>query len=902
MEFNFDKETKKFYLPNNMTFEDYFKELTILDDYIMAEINNDYIRFSKNSKKVKFVGKGHNEEIFVVNVNQVIYILNLFEFKRYKIKDKDGNIKKKIDNDLDFDEIIYLENILEKEEYNKVQTPMKEDISLNNLSLLYFDYQKHEYKEDGKFELTKEREDFFNQLKTLIKNNNFIPICGPKSIGKTTSILYYAKKNYKNQYFYINLSYCKNLLLNDKYEQLYLCICKELCNCLKFEEITQFYNYISNQKYSNIMKLVLGIIQYLDKNFINNQFFIIIDQYKEKIDKKYNIIQEIELRTKVDDRFNILVCSSINEYDLRNSIQNRLKQNTNFYLNFLFVNKLIYIKDNNLTDFKDEEKELLKQSGNLFQFYYKILENKSYKNKGISEIKKEIMNHIIEDINEYFDENDYEKKKEIIRTIHQNIDQKKKFIELKENLNLFPFKYFNLNVNNKNFFRINDLKEDTEIIISESYPIVIDCINQIFQSSKYELKKLKGNKLTVNIKKAIQYINLEENFNDYLWLYRKNNNFYECKIIEKILITSLLNLNDEDAKTISNCTNNITNINESILITLRHQNAKHFDTGILKLKRIDTNNIKYFELYLFQETLKKKAEERLSITTLNEDKACLKYLFFIKSSIRIENIFFSYIFNKDSLDTTTMNYCQENKINYQIYEDQKPDLQDSGIETKIRLRVEYPILPKENEKEKEEFLLDNLEIDYSVDKRKLENQYERLKEFLSKKRNITNNDDELNNKIKSFQKYVNSEFRNYEIRDKTIQEFLMNQENEDIPGISYIVDNKTQKYLKDIKFSKKELKNLFSLMNFYNSDLDILKIIKLKGVSTYDIQNYDCALISIKDKEKFFIDLKKKMSYLLSENKLVGEAIILGEAFYLIKFAPKKIISYVKKTQKNQKK
>lgn len=82
MEFNFDKETKKFYLPNNMTFEDYFKELTILDDYIMAEINNNYIRFSKNSKKVKFVGKGHNEEIFVVNANQVIYI-GIFFFVRY---------------------------------------------------------------------------------------------------------------------------------------------------------------------------------------------------------------------------------------------------------------------------------------------------------------------------------------------------------------------------------------------------------------------------------------------------------------------------------------------------------------------------------------------------------------------------------------------------------------------------------------------------------------------------------------------------------------------------------------------------------------------------------------------------------------------------------------------------
>lgn len=819
----------------------------------------------------------------------------MFEFKRYKIKDKDGNIKKKINNNLDFDEIIYLENILEKEEYNKVQTPMKEDISLNNLSLLYFDYQKHEYKEDGKFELTKEREDFFNQLNTLTRDNNFIPICGPKSIGKTASILYYAKKNYKNQYFYINLSYCKNLLLNDKYEQLYLCICKELCNCLEFEEITQFYNYISNQKYSNIMKLVLGIIQYLDKNFINNQFFIIIDQYKEKIDKKYKVIRDIELRTKIDDRFNVLVCCSINEFDLRNSIQTRFEQNTHFYLNFLFVNKLIYIKDNNLTDFKDEEKKLLKQLGNLFSFYYKILENKSYKNKPISEIKKIIMNQINEDINEYFDENDYEKKKEIIRAIHNNIDKKKKFIELKENLNLFPFKYFYLNVNNKNFFRINDLKEDTEIIIAESYPIVIDCINQIFQFSKYELKKIKENELTVNIKKTIQSNCLKENFNDFLWFYRKNNNFFDCKIKEKILITSLLNLNDEDAKTISNCTNNITNINESILITLKHQNAKHFDTAILKLKRIDTNNVKYFELYLFQGTIKKKADERLSITTLNEDKACLEYLLFIKSSIRIENIFFSYIFNNDSLDTTTMNYCKEIKINYLIYEDQKPDLQDSGIDSKIRLRVEYPILPKENKRE--EFLLNNLEIDYSVEKSKIKDQYNRLEQFLSKKRNITNNGD-LNNKIKSFQKYVKNNFRNYEIREKTIQEYLMNQENEDIAGISYIVDNETKKYLKDIKFSKEELETLFILMNFYNNDLDILKIIKLKYICSNDIQNYDCALISIKGKEKYFIDMNKKNSYLLSENKLF-DYIFFGE-FYLIKFAPKKIISYAKKTQKPQ--
>ena len=93
MEFIYNEEEKKFYLPDNSkTYEDFFKKLEIKEKMICVDMNGTIIRFAKNSKKIKFIGNGHNEDIFITNKNQILYILDLFHFKKYKIKKKQWRI------------------------------------------------------------------------------------------------------------------------------------------------------------------------------------------------------------------------------------------------------------------------------------------------------------------------------------------------------------------------------------------------------------------------------------------------------------------------------------------------------------------------------------------------------------------------------------------------------------------------------------------------------------------------------------------------------------------------------------------------------------------------------------------------------------------------------------------
>ena len=79
---------------------------------------------------------------------------------------------------------------------------------------------------------------------------------------------------------------------------------------------------------------------------------------------------------------------------------------------------------------------------------------------------------------------------------------------------------------------------------------------------------------------------------------------------------------------------------------------------------------------------------------LVEDKSCLKYNLFIKCSIKIENIYFSYVFDKTNKDNATINYCINANINYQIYDGDIPYLTDSEIDSKIIPKFIYPIPSK----------------------------------------------------------------------------------------------------------------------------------------------------------------------------------------------------------------
>ena len=130
---------------------------------------------------------------------------------------------------------------------------------------------------------------------------------------------------------------------------------------------------------------------------------------------------------------------------------------------------------------------------------------------------------------------------------------------------------------------------------------------------------------------------------------------------------------------------------------------------------------------MFQEIIKKKADERLFNLTLIEDRICLKFIFYLNSEIKIDNIYFSYVFDKNNTDNTTKNYCIDLNINYLIYDDNIPSLFDSTINPLIKPKIEFPLIKKMNSTVlKKEYPLEIFDINFSDDK-------EKLKEFQKRK-------------------------------------------------------------------------------------------------------------------------------------------------------------------------
>ena len=893
--FYFDEKEYKFYIyKDGLSYQDIYNSLSpINDDWTFYEDDGVSVTISKNSKLISFIKDIKKINIFITNAHQVFFLLNKFKFTHYKIDGKNPN-EIIIGDNLDFSTIEYLDNLLFREDFDKVDENVKNNtkIFLKNLSLMYFDYQ--EIKEDSEFILTNERNEFFKYLKALIQQSKFIPICGPKSIGKTTSLLYYLKMNARRKYFYINLKYCKKLLLLGKKEKLYLCICKELYNCMTFEDVKKFYNFIFEKDYIKIMELVYEILKYMNRISPFDKCYFLIDHYKEKTDKNYEILQKIEMQTKITDKFHIIVCSSINEYDYRYSLNKKLENSNQYFLNYLLINKLYYVENEFVEKVLNKnEIKLLNDCGNLFIYYYQIKTNKILEEKPLEKTKNEIKEKIIKEINEFLDIQDYNKKINFIRKMHDYVGKKVKFFDLKHNLCLFPFKYFDILKSDLKMFAIKDLQDNTELIIEPSYPIVIDCINSIFKNCKYQLKINSENEIKTNTNKSEKSFQLKENFNDYLWLYRKSFSLYGCKIIDKIKVSSLLDSNSDEGNVIKEASKGLKIISESILITQTSDRARHYDTAILKLYKIE-NEEKFFELYLFHEASKRNGDERICNLILIEDKIYLKYRFYLYSNIKIENVYFSYIIDKKDLDNTAINYCKYNNINYQIYDDDSLILTDSNINPLIRPKFDFPLSSETNwDKYKNEYPLEILDINYSLKKEQLKNEENKLQYFLNKKRELKNNEPEvLTSKIKDIKNYVNNSFRYFEIERQLIQEYSMNKIKNEIVGISYVVDNETKKLIKKIQFTVNELSNLKEIMTkYYHDNIDILKIVKLEGIISLNIPDYDCCILQLDKKgEKFFIDLKLNTSYSLKNKKPKTNIELIGD-YYLIKFTSTSMIS-----------
>lgn len=212
----------------------------------------------------------------------------------------------------------------------------------------------------------------------------YIELCGPYGCGKTVTLLKFINCQNRRAY-YINLWTVYNLEI------------QELRNVLKYEYvklidkdykeenendaiISSIKNLNSSQQ---IFDFILEIIPIL--KIYNEIIYLVVDQYSSKYDEQNTKIKEIKNKIiNTDYNIKLIVCSSMNNYDVKENLAYSLsfsnnKDDTN--LNYYYVGCLFRLDPNKepLINESTEFKNILTKFGNLPFFYYKL--KKTYRDK-----------------------------------------------------------------------------------------------------------------------------------------------------------------------------------------------------------------------------------------------------------------------------------------------------------------------------------------------------------------------------------------------------------------------------------------------------------------------------------------------------------------------------------------
>ena len=310
-------------------------------------------------------------QLYQLNIIKNIYIIDLYEnesiLKNIFLDKRTHKFK--------------LEN-----EYNDL---LLKDFKYNNTKGFYEYYNlcfldKKEKNEENEFSFTlnSNRKKLFTLLNDFFDGNtyfNILYLLGPMSSGKTTTLIHY-KNLYNFPLVYINLKILNNL--NGK----------ERLNPFLYETVKFFENYKAQEEFFDkifskdnnieVMKtndIIIKIIKNL-KNIIPN-IKIIVDQYKEKYDQDGIMKKELITLFNNDKKSKLLFCSSINDYDERFYVLNKIydipvnSKNGDIenikveYVDELFsINKIVIE-----TKCSENKKEILEELGFLPRMAFKIL-------------------------------------------------------------------------------------------------------------------------------------------------------------------------------------------------------------------------------------------------------------------------------------------------------------------------------------------------------------------------------------------------------------------------------------------------------------------------------------------------------------------------------------------------
>ena len=892
-DFYFDEENYCFYpeLGNKeLTFKDLFTQnkdakTTWIENNIYYITIGTYIYPLDNPGDVKFSFPDKTEKnVFISSYKQIKKILMKYKsYDLYYSKDNDKNYKI-----FNFEEIQKIYPVKEVKIINKqfkeiysLQNMVLTDYSKlipKNLSLSYEKYLKNSIyiEEDSNFfNYTKERESFFKQLDSeLIKKEVFLPICGPEGIGKTSSILAYCRMKIKHDYFYYNVRAFAELLIKNSREEINQLLIKELSNFLNSDELNDSIEKINEFKSYNCTPIdfLINILETVD-----NPKVLIIDQYKTAYDENYIRLQD--LLNKYQSSLKIILLSSMNEDDVKTSVNKVIKKEklskTNFFLDYLYVGKLAVVADNIRNSLNKSELEVLDLFGNLYSTLYEIIdfkkknEGKFIKEKFLQKKQERLKNDLLT----YF-------KSEDTSNLYNILDElfgmelskltKEKF--LKE-YTYIPFRYIQLSTSKLNqekfIFKLSEVDDNTEYKFYYLFNYFVYIINNLIGELSKTINKNKT--LLAGVKTGIEPHNFENRVFKHIWGFKK---FNEERLNHKIKVSSIYNLSNEDIKKIEIIVKEV-KAGEGVIIEQENSNAAFFDAGIfVKIKE------NAWKLYLIQTTKGKTADERLTKTFLNDIFGFIKEFLLKKCNINIIKNYFCYIFDEESKDNSTIEYCKKENLDYIFY-----NSSESKLNKENKYLNEYKMKQKLFESNKKDLFYKK---DFEIKKYypNTNASFEDTKEFLNKKRKIIKNKEYLTQKglierIRNKEKYYSAIKENFEKvkeidyneREEEINNYLVDTDfkYKDLVGIKISVpdQNYYKNALNDLGLKDNIINNFFEVIQKDKSNFLYLNIEKIDlFIPSIFIPEYLSYIIIKTDNKIYYLDYENKRAVDLSNKNI----------------------------------
>ena len=454
---------------------------------------------------------------------------------------------------------------------------------------------------------------------------------------------------------------------------------------------------------------------------------------------------------------------------------------------------------------------------------------------------------------------------------------KNDFLNLYENI---PFRYVQLKIGDKSMFKISKINEKSNY----EFQYIFNFFNNIIMKFKGKLYKdiQEDENLSESVKKEIRPLKFEKSALQYIL---GNKKFNGDIITNKLSVTSIYNLNEEDITKIKEKKNKIKN-GEGLFLFQTNPKAEFFDSGIL----IKISDIEW-KLYLIQITIKKNAENLLTLTFLNDFFGYIFAFLKEKCEIIVTQNYFCYIFDENSKDIDAIEYCEKRKIDYLFYNDL-----DNKLNYPNKKLKEYKMIKKIFEYNNIYFSYEKyLEIKKYYPK---EIDLINTKNFLQRKRKLMDNknyfdEKELVERIEKKNEYYKSFKSNfqkiknldYNDREEEINNYLLGKEefkSKDLVGIQISVPDQQDclNKLKGLGLSDIEINNFFAKIEKEKENLVILNIEEVEYfLPSSFIPEYNTFIIVNVENKRFYQDYRNKKSFILSENKEADFIKITNEDF-----------------------